>query len=410
MARNAFDTQPLACVMGSMDLIRPLGLAGIACAAVAPPGSPPTHSRFVRAVIPWTDFWEGTESLVEALVRFGAAQSEPPVLFYEEDSQLLLVSRHRDRLATAFRFAVADAELVESLVDKGRFLELAERHGLPVPATRRVQPAADPRPPDLGLRLPVVVKPLVRDQRWSTIGGAGKAVLAETPLALQALWPRLSAAGIDLLVQELIPGPETRMESYHVYVDERGEIVKEFTGRKIRTFPLSLGHSTALTISDAADVAALGRASVQRLGLRGVAKVDFKRGPDGTLHLLEINPRFNLWHHLGAVAGVNLPALVYADLAGLPRTAMLDARAGATWCRPLDDWRAARASGISTVSWTRWMLRCEANASFDPRDPMPCLSGEVYHRARRMGGGWLRRLRRPATAAAAEARRAGAEG
>ena len=407
MARNALNTQSLACVMGDMDLVRPLGLAGIACAVVAPPGSPPTHSRFVRAVIPWADFWEGTENLVEALVRFGAAQPEPPVLFYEEDSQLLLVSRHRDRLASAFRFVVADAELVESLVDKGRFLELAERYGLPVPPTRRIRPAADSRPPDPGLRFPVVVKPLTRDRHWSAVGGAGKAVLAETPAALHRLWPRLGEAGIDLLVQELIPGPETRMESYHVYVDGCGEIAGEFTGRKIRTYPPSLGHSTALAISDAADVASLGRDLARRLGLRGVAKFDFKRGPDGALHLLEINPRFNLWHHLGAVAGVNLPALVHADLAGRPRTAAPRALTGATWCRPLEDWRAARASGMSAASWTRWMLRCEANASFDPRDPMPLLSGEVYNRVRRLGRDGLRRLRRPA---AVEARRAGAEG
>ena len=37
---------PLACVMGDMDLVRPLGLAGIPCAAVAPAGAPPRYSRF----------------------------------------------------------------------------------------------------------------------------------------------------------------------------------------------------------------------------------------------------------------------------------------------------------------------------------------------------------------------------
>ena len=55
----------------------------------------------------------------------------------------------------------------------------------------------------------------------------------------------------------------------------------------------------------------LGRTLVQRLGLRGVAKFDFKRAADGRLFLLEVNPRFNLWHHPGALAGVNLPALVF---------------------------------------------------------------------------------------------------
>ena len=53
-------------------------------------------------------------------------------------------------------------------------------------------------------------------------------------------------------------------------------------------------------------------------GLTGVAKLDFKRDRSGKLHLFEINPRFTLWHHAAAIAGVNIPALVYADLTGAP--------------------------------------------------------------------------------------------
>ncbi|WP_040637959.1 ATP-grasp domain-containing protein [Microvirga lotononidis] len=118
----------------------------------------------------------------------------------------------------------------------------------------------------------------------------------------------MAAVVLDLMVQEAIPGPESRIESYHVYVDQTNATAAEFTGRKIRTFPLSCGHSTALETTDCADVRALGRDIVQKIGLRGVAKLDFKREPNGELHLLEINPRFSLWHHLGAIAGVNMPA------------------------------------------------------------------------------------------------------
>ena len=76
----------------------------------------------------------------------------------------------------------------------------------------------------------------------------------------------------------------------------------------------------------------LGRELVAKLNFSGVAKFDFKRAPDGGLHLLEVNPRYNLWHYVGAVAGVNLPALVYGDLLDLPRPALKRARAGASWC------------------------------------------------------------------------------
>ena len=146
---------------------------------------------------------------------------------------------------------------------------------------------------------------------------------------------------MDLLAQEMIPGPETKIESYHCYVDEKGTVVGEYTGRKIRTYPEALGHSTALTITNADDVAKLGRELVAKLNFSGVAKFDFKRAPDGRLHLLEVNPRYNLWHYVGAVAGVNLPALVYGDLLGLPRPAPKRARAGASWCNITRDRLAA---------------------------------------------------------------------
>src|SRR5262245_9599073 len=98
---------PLACVMGGMDLVRPIGRAG-----VARPGSPALSSRCTDAPLTRDDFSVRDEALLDELVRFGAAQAEPPVLFYEEDAQLLLVSRHRDRLARVFRFVIAAPDMV----------------------------------------------------------------------------------------------------------------------------------------------------------------------------------------------------------------------------------------------------------------------------------------------------------
>lgn len=378
-ANEAFQNAKIqACVMGGMDLVRPLGLAGIRCAAVTRPGGPSLYSRFTRATLCWDDFSENDEELLEALVQLGAAQSQPSVLFYEEDSQLLLVSRHRERLAQVFHFVVADPELVEDLVDKARFQALAERLQLPVPATRRIQPTADSMPADVDLRFPLIIKPCTRRKSWDVIADSHKALQIDTPEALRALWPRLVAAGMDLLAQELVPGPESRIESYHVYVDQRGSIAGEFTGRKIRTYPVTCGHSTALEISDAADVRAQGRALVERLNLRGVAKFDFKRDPNGRLHLLEVNPRFNLWHHLGAIAGVNLPALVYADLMGLRRPAARLARAGTRWCNIRNDLPAARACGMSLSTWLPWALGCEAKSAVAWDDPMPLLRSALF--------------------------------
>ena len=369
--------QPLACVLGDTDLLRALGMAGVPCVVAAAPGDPARYSRFARAVLDWADAWERPAALLELLERFAAAQASMPALFYEEDRELLLISRQRERLSGYFRFVVPDATLVEDLVDKARFQALARRLDLPVPPARVMDPSTDPVP--LDLQFPVALKPLVRrGDQWTPIAGAAKALRLDTTLPLVSLWPRLATAGIPVLLQQLIPGPETCIESYHVYVDEQGETVGEFTGRKIRTWPPAYGDSTALVITDAPDVTALGRDLVGRLGLRGVAKFDFKRAPDGRLYLLEINPRFTLWHHLGARAGVNIPALVYADLVGLPRAGARQARAGVRWCKPWDDAASARAAGVPFLRWLPWAFGCEAKRVMAWDDPMPFVRAVLW--------------------------------
>lgn len=372
------DFRSMACVMGDMNLVRPLGLAGVSCAVVAPLGDPTTYSRFVRVVLPWESFSKNLDGLADRLLRFGAAQEEPPVLFFEEDSHLLFVSRYRERLGEAFRFILPEAALVEDLVDKTRFQPLAERLGLPIPASRRIRPCPGSAPVSIDLRFPVVIKPLRRRSPWDLIAGNSKAIELATEKAFRELWPRLASNEMDLLVQEMIPGPESCIESYHVYVDHQGEIAGEFTGRKIRTYPPSCGHSTALQTTDAEDVAVLGRALVRKLDLHGVAKFDFKRDPDGVLHLLEVNPRFNLWHVLGARAGVNIPAIVYADLTGQSRPPSAKARPGVRWCTLPSDLFAARAIGLPMWSWLPWVIRCEVTSHINWDDPV--LVQAVWHR------------------------------
>jgi predicted ATP-grasp superfamily ATP-dependent carboligase len=366
-----------ACVIGEIDLVRALGLGGVRSSVVARPGDPARYSRFVDETIDLIDPWRHPQELVDELVRLGEQRSEPLTLFYDGDWDLLMVSRWRDRLRTAFRLAVADAELVENVVDKARFQQLAERLGLPVPRGAHLR-ASEVLPEELDLRFPVVVKPLTRQHAtWRPLVGA-KAFQVEGPTALRRMWPHLVRAAVDVLVQEVVPGPESAIESYHVYVDGRGEVAGEFTGRKIRTYPTSYGYTSALVVAPVDDVRSLGRSICEALRLRGVAKLDFKRGPDG-LRLLEINPRFNLWHHPGAVAGVNLPALVHADLNGLDRQPAVQSPTAVRWCSPVRDRRAARADGMSSVQWARWAMRCETASALSRDDLLPFL-----------GAGWWR--------------------
>lgn len=381
-AGRGTDRGPLACVLGEIDLVQTLHLAGIRVAVTAAAGEPARYSRAVETILERFDPILKLDAAVESLIAFARRQSESPVLYYDADWDLLLVSRQRKRLSEWFRFVVAEEELVEDLVDKERFQTLSERLDLPVPASRCVSAAQ--WPDDLGLRYPLVVKPLTRDHAtWRPLARA-KAIHIETPAELSSLRGKLAESDLDVLVQEGVPGPESRIESYHVYVDDSGEIAGDFTGRKLRTYPSKYGYSTALTTSDSAEVRELGRELVGRLGLRGVAKFDFKRDVDGKLLLLEVNPRFNLWHHLAAHAGVNLPALVYADLTGRPRPPITDAKPGVKWCSLPHDMQAARSGGVSAVRWLRWVISCDVISGFAWDDPLPLPRAALWRLGRRV--------------------------
>jgi len=94
--------------------------------------------------------------------------------------------------------------------------------------------------------------------------------------------------------------------------------------------------------------------------------------------LLEINPRFTLWHNAAAVAGVNIPALVYADLTGAPRPKTDRATIDVRWCKPWNDFRAALGSGVPPAEWVAWTLRCESKSVLSWRDPMQAVRSTLH--------------------------------
>jgi predicted ATP-grasp superfamily ATP-dependent carboligase len=399
MDRARRTAAAIAVVMGDVDLVRALGLAGIDSAFCGAPDATARFSRHVRVVLPAIEGWERRpdreRELVEALLRFARAQTEPPVLYPQTDAALLLASRHREDLSGAFRLPLADDGLIEQLVDKGPFQDLAERLGLPVPPAQRLHPRPSAAVPELAVPFPVIVKPVVRVSNWFALGEQGKARRVDGPDEWRRHFEQLAAVDAEVLVQQLIDGPESAIESYHAYVDAAGLVAGEFTGRKIRTYPPRYGFSTSVEITDTPDVRRLGREVLGRLGLRGVAKVDFKRDERGRLHLLEVNPRFNIWHHPAAVAGTNLPALVHADLTGTPRPDGHRVVRAVVWCQPLTDLRAAYEGGMSPLTWLRWARRCRAVSGLAPDDPLPFIRGTLWQatsrRARRLRPGPARR-------------------
>ena len=375
--------KPLACVVGDLSLVRALGRDGIPVAvAASEPDSPMSRSRYCRAVVRTPGWVDDPEAALAALIAWGSEQREAPVVFYQGDHDLLALSRGRSRLAPHLRCVLPPAGLVEELADKLRFAALAERERLPVPFTltlRRGSAAAA----ELARwdRFPCVLKPCMRSPRFAQLAQDQKAMRIRGASEMDALLAVIESHDTDFVIQEAIDGGEECIESYHAYIRRGGEVIGDFTGRKIRTAPRLYGFSTYLEITDDDEVRRLGRLILERIGFSGIVKIDFKRDPrTQRLYLLEINPRFNLWHHAGAAAGVSIPALVYRDCVepGSARPAGR-ARAGVRWVNARDDWRAYKGS---PARWLAEILTAQINESFLLRDPLPAVDDAfgILHR------------------------------
>ncbi|HEX6294992.1 MAG TPA: ATP-grasp domain-containing protein [Burkholderiales bacterium] len=389
-------------LLGGLNIVRALGLARIpVIVASSDRRTPSMASRYCAGVIELPPIAE-RDAYVEALARAGrelaARHGKPVPLFYDNDDRLALVQDCRAALAPHFALLLNEPELGDALLDKSRFQALAERVALPVP--RRIEwDALDAE------RGPVLVKPKTRTAwdhssvRLQLFGGAGKARVFGSGREAHADALVAQLAG-QLSFQEYVPGGDDAIWSFHGFCASGGEVLEWFVGRKIRTFPALTGDSSYLRLARDDGLVALGRRIAAQLRLAGVFKMDFKRSrATGRFYLLEINTRFNLWHYLGAVNGVNLPRVAYDFLVEgrLPERSVAKTRA--RWLSLRYDWLAYRelkARGeITTAAWL-WSL-AQAPKVYDLfswSDPLPLarrLAIRAERLSRRVATRWKRR-------------------
>ena len=386
--------------MGDLNLVRAVGLARLRSVVISR-NARTEWSRYCDATVRITPPSENMERAAGELVELGRSFRSHPVLFYSNDAQLLMVSRFRDRLSPWYRFRLPDAELVESLVDKSRFSDLAEQAGLPIPRSLRLESGAPPTPP---WGFPSVLKPASR-LGWFESGltrGAGyKAIRVDSQEELEAWVEKVRRHDLACIVQEFIPGGDDQIFSFHGYLDQNSTPLAWFVGRKVRSYPLDTGRSSCLRLVNEPEVATLGLSALQRLAFRGIVKVDIKRDiRSARYYILEINPRFNLWHYLGAVSGVNLPGAAYAEQTGTPRAIAPDYSTRFRWYNVPRDLKASwHAIGRGRLSVPDLIRSYKGRPIFDllsASDPMPVVFvilddiGRAFRRVVRFAGKLMR--------------------
>ncbi len=372
------ERQPPAVLLGgdsnALSAARTLARAGVQAYAV---GSDRSPVRYSRSLAGYAALGIGDGSQQRWLDWLGGAGLEA-VLIPCSDDAVELAARNRATLTGwGYTLPEMDDGLALAMLDKERSYELARRIGVATPKTLipaqldRIEDAVDV------VGLPCALKPR-QTPASPPVGFGGKAFVVASVEELVSTHAALRAVGIDVIITEIVHGPDHRLSSYWSYVDADGNVLLELTKHKLRQQPIAFGTGCYQITGWDEDVAEIGRRFVSGIGLLGFSAVEFKRrAPDGDLTLIECNHRLVDANEAVRVAGVDVARVVYERALGRPVPRQAPARDGIRFLHPLRDLRSLRAyRGRGEITFTRWarsLLHRQTTPYFSWRDPAPTI-------------------------------------
>lgn len=227
---------------------------------------------------------------------------------------MLLASQ--PELSKITRLATPKADSYETLTDKARLFELANKLDVPAPLTRiaRTTAAVVDAAHDLGF--PVVLKPArSRYLKGDRILATRVEIIHSPDRLREALRCQTWLDDIPCLVQRFVPG---RGAGVFALYGSSGPIAW-FAHRRIREKPPTGGVSV---LSESVPIDPIMQSLAAKLlsaaHWTGVAMVEFRIAEDGTPYLMEVNGRFWGSLQLAIDCGVDFPWLLYQLTQDLP--------------------------------------------------------------------------------------------
>lgn len=381
--------QPPAVVLGTgltaLGVTRCLAREGIPVRHVCPgPSELLEASRWYRPLVddPPPGVEEEPDRLGELIEEHVGSEG---VLFPCSDAFAVTAASMSPRLRERYGGYLAGSDVVERIVDKARLAELADRVGIPHPATVPVDSEADLR--ELGEEWfrGALLKP-VDSLRFFRRYGIKSLPVTSREQAFQAFaWFRNGR--MRPVLQRYVPGPPTA----HLFVDgyrtADGEHSRLLVRRRERMYPPTTGNSSCM-VTVRPDEAAEACESLERLfdavGFRGIFSAEFKEdGEDGTVRLLEVNVRPWWYVEFTARCGVDVCVMAYRDAVGVPVGGRPEYEIGRRCVYVYYDlhagWSEFRAGRLGMFEWLRSWVEADhpVFARDDPRPALRALRGRI---------------------------------
>ena len=221
-----------------------------------------------------------------------------------EDETLNLISQYHSEFARLTYLPIVSFDKLQFAQRKDKILQMAEKHGIPVPKTWYIDDISQINKLKNSLPYPIVIKPKKSSGAVGICYSKQPGDLMEQYLSVHQRFPYP-------LIQELIP-QEGPGYGASFLLDERGRVKASFVHKRLREYPVTGGASTLRESVRRDDIRDMAQVLLNALNWFGVGMVEFKVDPrDNIPKLMEVNPRFWGSLSLAVQAGVNFPYLLY---------------------------------------------------------------------------------------------------
>ncbi|MBS4062752.1 MAG: hypothetical protein KG029_20320 [Bacteroidetes bacterium] len=245
--------------------------------------------------------------LLELAPRFGGG-----LLLPVSDQTLVTVSQHKEMLARHFIVACPEWAIVRQFIEKKYTYALAEAVGVAAPKTIVPQSLEDVEHYGKTIEYPCLVKPCQSHLFFTRFGR--KMVSVDNLKQMLAIYQQSAEAGLEVTLQEIIPGDDAQVVNYNSYFWD-GQPLVEFTAQHVRKAPPEFGSPCVAVSKQIPEVLEPGRKILQALGFYGYSCTEFKKDArDGIYKLIDVNGRHNLSTLLAVNCGINFPWLHYRHL------------------------------------------------------------------------------------------------
>lgn len=281
-------------------------------------------------------------------------------------------------LAKRFPSSSPPADAIAILLNKSKLATYLREKSFPAPLTACLASQADIGQWPERLFVHSFLKPS-DSQRFAAVFRR-KALHVHSREEAESLYRKASSEGLEMVLQEYIPGPASNHYFVDGFIDAHGRVRAIFARHRLRMFPLDFGDSTYLRSISPGALGDLGERLCELLsGLcyRGIFSAEFKRDPrDSQFKLLEINTR--VWWQAGIAidCGVNVPLMAYRDALGQEVAPVKSYPVGVGWVAVERDkkacWSLYRRGELSLASWiVSWLTSTQE--LFRWSDPFPLL-------------------------------------